>query len=309
MRIAVCLTDNRPDPWVAGLQRALPHATIDVWTGAAPPAATADYAVVWAPPQSFIDAQPRLKALFNIGAGVDALAGLGLQPHTRIVRLDDAGMSVQMAEYVCHALIRHFREFDVYEAEARAGRWAFRKPLARTDIPVGIMGLGVLGQRVAGAVAQFEFPLLGWSNSAKDLAGVRCFAGPGQLHGFLAGTRVLVNLLPLTEATRGILNRDTLSRLLPGAYLINIARGAHLVDADLIELLDTGHLAGATLDVFRQEPLPPGHPFWQHPKITVTPHASARTLRDESIAQIAGKIRALERGEPVAGVVDRERGY
>ncbi|MDB5732138.1 MAG: D-isomer specific 2-hydroxyacid dehydrogenase NAD-binding [Variovorax sp.] len=309
MRITVCLTDLRPESWIEGLRAALPEADVEVWS---PGAAPADHAVVWAPPQRFLDEQPHLRGLFNIGAGVDALLRLKLPPQTRVVRLDDAGMSVQMAEYVCHALIRHFREFDGYEAEAREGRWSYRKPRERQDFPVGIMGLGVLGERVARAVAQFEFPVNGWSRSPKAIDGVRSFAGEGGLDAFLAASRVLVCLLPLTPDTRGILRRETLGRLhggRPGGYLINVARGAHLVDDDLIALLDSGQLAGAMLDVFEVEPLPAGHPFWRHPKITVTPHASARTLRDESIAQIAGKIRAMERGEPVAGVVDAQRGY
>ena len=246
---------------------------------------------------------------FNTGAGVDALLKLRIAPGTRIVRLDDAGMSVQMAEYECHAVIRHFREFDGYEADVAQGRWSYRKPRARADFPVGVMGLGVLGQRVAGALRQFDFPVRGWSRSAKAVDGVACYAGPATFHNFLSSCRVLVNLLPLTPDTQDILNRDTLSRLRPGAYLINVARGAHLVDDDLLALLDEGHMAGATLDVFRAEPLPAGHVFWKHPKITVTPHTSARTLRDESIAQIAGKILALERGEPIAGLVDPARGY
>jgi glyoxylate/hydroxypyruvate reductase len=225
------------------------------------------------------------------------------------VRLDDAGMSVQMAEYVCHALIRHFREFDHYERDVAQGKWSYRRPRLRSECPVGIMGLGVLGQRVARAVAQFEFPVMGWSRSPRQVQGVRCFAGAAALPEFLKSSRVLVCLLPLTEDTRDILRRDTLSQLQAGGYVINVARGAHLVEEDLIPLIDSGHLTGATLDVFRQEPLPAGHPFWNHPKITVTPHTSARTLRDESIAQIAGKILALQRGEPVAGVVDHARGY
>ena len=309
IRIAVCLTDNRPDPWIEGLRAALPEAEVQNWT---PGAAPADHAVVWAPPQRFLDEQRGLRGLFNIGAGVDALLKLEMSPQTRVVRLDDAGMSVQMAEYVCHALIRHFREFDAYEAEARSGRWSYRKPRERSDFPVGVMGLGVLGERVARAVAQFEFPVNGWSRSPRQIEGLRCFAGQSQFGGFLGASRVLVNLLPLTPETRGILNRDTLSKLnggRPGGYLINVARGAHLVDDDLIPLLDSGQLAGATLDVFNVEPLPAGHPFWSHPKITVTPHGSARTERDTSIAQIAGKIRAMERGEAVAGVVDAVRGY
>jgi glyoxylate/hydroxypyruvate reductase A len=158
-------------------------------------------------------------------------------------------------------------------------------------------------------LVHFEFPVLGWSRTAKALPGVRCLAGDAQFGDFLAATRILVCLLPLTPGTRGIMNAGNLSRLMPGGYVINVARGAHLVDEDLIALLDSGHLAGAALDVFRTEPLPAQHPFWRHPKITLTPHTSARTLRDESIAQIAGKIRGLERGEPIAGVVDRERGY
>ena len=164
-------------------------------------------------------------------------------------------------------------------------------------------------QRVAKALRVFEFPVFGWSRSPKAIEGVVTHSGEVGLDTFLGNSRVLVNLLPLTPDTRDILNRKSLGRLKLGGYLINVARGAHLVEDDLLALLDSGHMAGATLDVFRTEPLPAGHPFWQHPKITVTPHTSARTLRDESIAQIAGKIRALEAGQPVAGVVDPVRGY
>ncbi len=306
MRITLCLTANKPEPWQAGLQAALPGAQIDIWTPGAP---LADHAVVWAPPQDFIDEQTQLKALFNIGAGVDALLQLKLPPQLQVVRLDDAGMSVQMAEYVCHAVIRHFREFDGYEADSRQGRWGYRKPRSRADFAVGVMGLGVLGERVAKALTSFEFPVHGWSRTPRTIEGVVCHHGEDRLDVFLSQCRVLVNLLPLTPQTTDILNRRTLGRLKPGGYVINVARGAHLVDDDLIALIDSGHLAGATLDVFRTEPLPPEHPFWRHPAITVTPHTSARTLRDESIAQIAGKIARLERGEPVAGLVDPVRGY
>lgn len=306
MRITVCLSQQKPEPWVAGLQAALPGAQVSAWQPGDPPA---DWAVVWAPPQAFIDEQTDLRALFNTGAGVDALLKLRLPPSLRVVRLDDAGMSVQMAEYVCHAVIRHFREFDGYEADTREGRWSYRKPRSRADWPVGVMGLGVLGTRVAQALRVFDFPVHGWSRSPREVPGVVCHAGEAALDGFLASCRVLVNLLPLTPQTENILNRQTLGRLLPGGYLINVARGAHLVDDDLLALLDSGYLAGATLDVFRTEPLPAAHPFWSHPRLTVTPHTSARTLRDESIAQIAGKIAALQRGEPVAGVVDPVRGY
>jgi glyoxylate/hydroxypyruvate reductase A len=306
MRILFFANNTRAQPWIDALRAELPEADIEEWqSGAAP----ADYSVVWSPPQQLFDEQPGLKAVFSLGAGVDAMLKLRLPPATKVIRLDDAGMSVQMAEFVCHALIRHFRELDVYEQESRAGRWAFRKPRRREEFPVGIMGLGVLGERVAAAVRHFEFPVRGWSRTPKDIDGVQCYAGHEQFDAFLGATRVLVCLLPLTRETEGIINRSTLAQLRPGAYVISVARGAHLVDEDLVEMLDSGHVAGATLDVFRTEPLPAGHPFWTHPKITVTPHTSARTLRDETISQIVDKMRRLERGEPVAGVVDRERGY
>lgn len=306
MRILFHATHTKPGPWVDGLQAQCPEATVEAW---APGAPQADYAVVWSPPQQLLDEQPRLKALFNTGAGVDALLRLSLPPGLRLVRIDDGGMAVQMAEFVCHAVIRHVRELDVYEQGIRQGQWAYRRPRQREEFPVGVMGLGVLGARVARALQHFEFPVLGWSRSPRQLEGVRCFAGPQELDAFLAASRILVCLLPLTPETENILDRRTLGRLQPGGYLVNVARGGHLVEADLLALLDAGHLAGAAIDVLREEPPPPAHPFWTHPKIALTPHTSARTLREESIAQIAGKIRAMERGEPVAGVVDRAKGY
>jgi glyoxylate/hydroxypyruvate reductase A len=306
MRVVYYSADQDAAAWIPGLQAALPRAHIALWEPGAP---RADYAVVWKPPQQMLDEQSHLKALFNTGAGVDALLKLRLPAGVPVVRLDDAGMSVQMAEYVCHAVIRHFREFAGYEADMDTGKWSFRKPRNRLDFPVGVLGLGVLGERVARAVAQFDFPVIGWTRTPRSLAGVQCFAGDAQLDVFLAATRVLVCLLPLTPDTENLLNAQRLAKLRSGGYVINVARGAHVVDADLIAQIDSGHLAGATLDVFRVEPLPRDHPFWQHPKITITPHTSARTLRTESIAQIVGKIAAMERGESVAGRVDADRGY
>jgi glyoxylate/hydroxypyruvate reductase len=309
MRITFCCTDTRPQPWLEGFRAVLPEAVIEVWS---PGSVPADYAVVWAPPQQFFDEQTCLKGIFNIGAGVDALMSLRLPAGVPVLRIEDAGMAVQMAEYVCYTVIQHFREFDSYAADIAQGRWSYRKPRRRNDFPVGVMGLGVLGQRVCSALAQFDFPVRGWSRSMKSLDGVQCFYGKDGFNDFLAASRILVCLLPLTPDTEGILRYETLSRLQPGAYLINVARGRHLIDEDLLALLESGRMAGATLDVFRAEPLPPAHPFWLHSKIRITPHTSARTLREESIAQIAQKIFALEGGELIAslaGVVDLKKGY
>ena len=305
LRISFCARTD-PQPWFDALRQEFPKAQLQAWSSGAPPA---DYAIVWAPPQQFFDEQTQLKALFNMGAGVDALLKRDIAPQLPIVRLNDAGMAVQMAEYVCHALIRHTRQFDVFEAQARTCLWHEPVALERARYPVGILGLGVLGERVARAVAALDFPVLAWSRSAKQVDGVRSFCGADQLPAFLAQTRVLVNLLPLTPETENLLNRSTLGQLQSGAYLINVARGRHVVEDDVLALLDSGHLAGAALDVFRTEPLPPEHPFWRHPRVTVTPHIAARTLLPDTVAQIAGKIRALEAGLPIDGLVDRSRGY
>jgi glyoxylate/hydroxypyruvate reductase A len=306
MHITFCCTGTRAAPWIEAFAAAMPEATVTEWAPGAPPA---DHAVVWAPSQQFLDEQAQLRGIFNIGAGVDGLMRLRLPAGVPVVRLDDGGMAVQMAEFVTHAVVRHFRELDGYEADMAAGKWSYRKPQDRADFPVGILGLGVLGQRVAQALQVFEFPVRGWSRSPRSVEGVECFSGTDGLSAFLAGTRVLVCLLPLTADTQDILNRTTLSQLLPGGYLINVARGGHLVENDLLALLDEGHLAGAALDVFRTEPLPAGHPFWGDSRIAITPHTSARTLRPQTVAQIVGKIRALEQGQPIAGIVDPARGY
>jgi glyoxylate/hydroxypyruvate reductase len=186
MRITFCCTDAKPEPWLIGLRAALPQADVSLWQSGAP---QADYAVVWAPPQQFFDEQPGLQAAFNTGAGVDALLKLRIARQTQLVRLDDAGMSVQMAEYVCHAVIRHFRELDSYEADTRAGKWSFRKPRGRLDFPVGVLGLGVLGQRVAKSLAMFDFPVQGWSQSPKQIEGVHCWHGVDQLDEFLRNAK------------------------------------------------------------------------------------------------------------------------
>ncbi|MEH3086098.1 MAG: glyoxylate/hydroxypyruvate reductase A [Xylophilus ampelinus] len=306
MHIAFCCTDVPAQPWLADLRAALPEARIDAWS---PGDAPADHAVVWMPPQAFFDAQPRLRSIFNIGAGVDALLKLRLPPGVPLVRIDDGGMAVQMAEYVCHAAIGYFREFGAYAADAVAGRWLPREARDRRDFTVGVLGLGVLGQRVAQALRQFEFPVRGWSRTPKAIEGIDCYAGDDGLDDFLAGTRLLACLLPLTPDTRDILRRETLSKLPRGAYLVNVARGAHLVEDDLLALVDAGHIAGATLDVFREEPLPADHPLRRRPRIAVTPHISAQSLRADCVAQIAAKLRAMGRGEPVAGLVDPARGY
>ena len=270
-----------------------------------------DYAVTWAPPEAMLRPLASVKAVFLTGAGADGILKFDAQlPHSvPIVRLGDAGMGVQMAEYVTHAVLRYYRRFDEYEAQARAGQWTPLPQHNREDFSVGVLGMGVLGTRVLQALKEFGFPLRSWSRSARSVEGVQCFHGADGLDTFLRGSRVAVCLLPLTPDTPNILNRGNMCKLPQGAYLINVGRGAHVAEPDLLALVKSGHIAAATLDVFRNEPLPVQHPFWQEPRITITPHISALTLRRESVQQIADKIRSFESGQPVADIVDRNLGY
>jgi len=307
MKILLQSPRDEHDAWRAALSAALPDATIVAW----PDTLTEpDYALVFKPPADLFGKARPVKAIFNLGAGVDALLGVPTLPEgIPVIRLEDAGMAAQMTEYVVLAVLAAYRESREYAAQQREGRWQTRPRLPKSQFGVGILGFGVLGQAVATALAPFAFLIRGWSAARKEVPGVESFAGLSELRAFLASSRVLVCLLPSTRETRNLLDKANLGHLPRGAHLVNVARGDIVVDEDLVALLDEGHLAGATLDVFREEPLPSTHPFWHHPKIALTPHTSAVTVIEDSIAQITGKIRRLERGEPVTGVVDRSRGY
>jgi glyoxylate/hydroxypyruvate reductase A len=307
MKILLQTPIERADEWQAALAAAMPDGAIALWPDAP---ASPDYALVWKPPADlFVRARP-VRAIFNLGAGVDGLMSVPTLPNdVPVIRLEDAGMAEQMADYVTLAVLRAYREIDAYAAQQRETLWRTRPVTAKSTFGVGFLGFGVLGTAVAKALSPFGFPLYAWSRTRKATPGVVSYAGFAELHEFLAKARVLVCMLPATADTASLLDGATLRTLPRGAHLVNVARGGIVVDEDLIAALDSGHLSGATLDVFREEPLPREHPFWHHPSIALTPHVSAVTLIDDSVAQIAAKIRRLERGEPVTGVVDRVRGY
>jgi glyoxylate/hydroxypyruvate reductase A len=292
--------------WQEAIEREIPEATLRTWPQAG---AVADYAMVWKPPAAMLAELSSVRAVFNLGAGVDAILGGAAWPAgVPLIRLEDAGMAEQMAEYASYAVLRRYREFEAYEQAQRAGDWRPRLRVDKRAFAVGILGLGVLGACVAKALGALGFPVNAWSRARKDMHGVRSFACD-ELDAFLATCSVLVCMLPLTPQTRHLLDRSTLARLPAGAYVVNVARGALVVEPDLLTLIDSGHLSGAMLDVFDDEPLPRAHAFWHHPRITVTPHISAATRIDESVCQVAAKIRRLEAGLPVSGVVDASRAY
>lgn len=309
MKILFVAADPKPERWTSLIQQHLPEAEIQVWHSDMA-GCEADYAIVWHPPATLFDKEPQLKAVFNLGAGVDALVQIPNLPRdVPVVRLEDAGMSVQMAEYVAYHVIGISRDMDAYREQQAAGQWKLRRPIERSEWPVGVLGLGHIGQRVARTLAALDYPVMGWARSAHSLEGVRSFSGREELDRFLGETRVLVNTLPLTDSTRDLIDYSLLAKLRPDAVVINVGRGEHLVDEDLSRAIEEGRVSRAVLDVFREEPLPGTHPFWQTPQVTITPHVSARTLREATIAQIAEKIVALENGQSVSGVIDIQRGY
>ncbi|MDI9106470.1 glyoxylate/hydroxypyruvate reductase GhrA [Serratia marcescens] len=299
--------------WLAGIKQRLPQAEIREWQrGDERPA---DYALVWRPPHEMLANRRDLKAVFALGAGVDAILDQErkhsgtLPAGVPLLRLEDTGMAQQMQEYALSYVLRYFRRFDEYQALQQRQEWQPLDPHSLDDFTIGILGAGVLGQSVARKLTEFGFSVRCWSRSAKQIDGVQSFAGEAQRAAFLDGVKLVINLLPNTPETVGILNRELFAQLSTGAYLINIARGAHLVEADLLTALDQGQLAAATLDVFAREPLPQDHPFWRHPRVTITPHIAAITLPQQAMDQIVANIRALEAGHAPAGVVDRQRGY
>jgi glyoxylate/hydroxypyruvate reductase A len=269
-----------------------------------------DYALVWLPEPGDMKRYPNLKVIFNLGAGVDKLlADKTLPYHLPIVRLVDPGLTAGMTEYVLLHTLRYHRGQQILDEQQKQRVWRQKLfPLARNR-KVGIMGIGVLGADAAAKLVALEFDVAGWSRQPKSLPGVKSFHGEEGLKAFLARTEILICLLPLTAGTRGILNAKLFAQLPKGAFLINAARGGHLVDADLIAALESGHIAHATLDVFHQEPLPADNPLWAHPKITVTPHVASLTQPETAIPVVFEGIRLHQAGLPIPNPVDLTKGY
>jgi glyoxylate/hydroxypyruvate reductase len=299
---------DAPEPWREAIGAALPGLPFHVWPETGDPGKVR-YTLVWKPPAGWHRRFPNLQAILSLGAGVDAiLADPDLPPGIPVLRLVDAGLSRQMAEYAAYGVLLFHRRMHEYSLQQRQSRWEPLPPSATGDCNVGIMGLGVLGAEAARYISGMGYPVLGWSRTPKRIPGATCYSGD-DLDRFLAHTQILVNFLPLTPATEGLLNARLFARLPAGACLVNLARGVHVVDADLLAALDSGHLGGALLDVFHEEPLAADHPFWTHPRILVTPHVAAVTLASEAAAQVIANLKRLERGEQPLGIVDRAAGY
>jgi glyoxylate/hydroxypyruvate reductase A len=301
--------DDPPEPWRDALVRALPGMPFRIWPDVGDPGAVR-YALVWKPPPGMLKTLHGLKAILSLGAGVDhLLLDPELPRSIPVVRMVDAGYADQMSEYALYGVLHFHRRMGEYREQQARALW---RPLDATAVAqrsVGVMGAGVLGGDFIRKLLPLGFRVRVWSRTHKALDGVECFSGAEGLAAFLAGTQILVNFLPLTPETRGLLNASTLGRLPRGACLVNIARGAHLVEPDLLAALETGHVGGVMLDVFAQEPLPAEHPFWSHPRVVVTPHIAGQAIAELMVNQVVDNIRRVERGEAPHGQVDLARGY
>lgn len=309
MAILFCSTVDSATRWRSELLRRRPEREFRIWPDIGDPAAI-DYAIVWRPPPGLLASLPRLKLILSLGAGVDhLLSDPHLPRHVPVVRLVDPHLVDAMSEFVALGVLRlHRQDFD-YLAQQRAGEWRERDQKNAGERPVGILGFGTIGQAAGRKLRALGFPVAGWSRSPRQIEGFSTYDGASGFAAFLAVSEILVCLLPLTPETEGILNAATFAQLPRGAGLVNAGRGGHLVEADLIPALDSGQLSGAVLDVFREEPLPPDHAFWRHPRILVTPHIAGVTNPSTAAPIMIDAIRRFEAGEPVPNVVDPARGY
>lgn len=309
MAFLIIAPGTKVTSWVKYLSLLDPGIDIRIWPDTGDPDEI-EFALSWHHPAGEFNKYKNLKCIASLGAGVDhILADPNLPAGVPITRVVEHSMAQSMSEYVVLGVLNHCRQFDAYRTDQSKKKWQPRIPLLAADMRIGIMGLGQLGTDVAHKLSTLGFPVSGWSQTPKDIEGVKCLAGVEALDDFLSQTRILICLLPLTAKTKGILNQNTFNMLPAGAYVINIARGQHLIEKDLLDALDSGQLDGACLDVFEVEPLPEDHPFWSHPKIIVTPHISSLTFPKAVAPQIIENYQRTKTGKPLLHVVDAECGY
>jgi glyoxylate/hydroxypyruvate reductase A len=294
--------------WAERFARAMPGLPFRVWPDSGDPR-DVRYLAAWEPPDDLATRFPNLEVLFSTGAGIDQFDLSAIPKALPVVRMVEPGIVGGMVEYVTLAVLSIHRDWRAYLDQQRAGQWQAHRVHPAAARRVGVLGLGVLGRAVLEKLRGFGFACAGWSRSPQDIEGVECHAGPDGLQTFLARTDILICLLPLTDETRGILARPLFDRLPRGASVINVGRGGHLVQQDLLQALDAGQIGNAILDVCEPEPLPSDHPFWAHPKVVLTPHIASMTQPETAVDAVIDNIRRHRDGLPMTGLVDRARGY
>ena len=300
---------GRGDSWRRALLAADPGLDLRQWPEVGDPA-DIEYALVWFPPKGALKSYPNLKVIFSIGAGVDHLASDPELPKgVPIVRMVEPGLTAGMTEFVLMSVLYHHRFMLDYAEQRRNKVWREIDQVPPWDRRVGIMGLGVLGGDVVEKLVALRFDVAGWSRSPKDLPGVAGFHGPDGFIPFLNRSDILVCLLPLTAETTGLLDARAFAALPEGAALVSVGRGPQVVEADLLAALETGRLRAATLDVFQTEPLGPESPFWDHPRVVLTPHVASLTIAKTASQFVIDNIRRHQAGQPLLHVVDPDQGY
>ncbi len=306
MSIALVIPDRKLDQLQQKLQQQLPGIRIEIWPEITEPSAVT-FAVLWRQPPGCLLQMPNLTALQSFGAGVDNILTDPTLPDLPLARIVDPMLTQSMLNYL-QGVVQHYQlRLDEFSAQQRKQIWKARSPRKLQHICV--LGLGELGQATACHFAGLGFSVSGWSASQKALPGVQCFAGETAFAAAVSNADLVICLLPLTAQTENLLNQQRLALFKPGVILVNVARGAIVDDLALLQNLDSGHISAACLDVFRTEPLPPEHPFWQHPSILLTPHISAVTNADTAVAQIAENYRRSLAGLPLHNLVCQQRGY
>ena len=300
---------DNADLWRREIGARVPDLEFRVWPDSGNPADVEFVLLFRAEPGMFVPFS-NLRAILATGAGVDGiLQDPHLPRHVPLARIVDPWMTTAMGQWVVHAVLHTSRKMDAYAEQQRRGEWRELEEWTDHTPQVGILGCGEIGGFAGRALAGLGFAVAGWTRTPKDLGQIRNFAGEAALPGFLAWSEFLVCLLPLTPATEGLLNAETFARLPRGAHFINAARGRHVVTADLLAALDSGQLASAFLDVTEPEPLPPDHPLWTHPKVTLTPHVAGITNPYTAAAQVVENIRRVRAGEPLLNRLDAASGY
>lgn len=295
--------------WRDLMPRLVPGLTVRQWPDDAGDLGAVRFVAGWAPPAGLLARLPALEAVFSVGAGIDHIDLAEVPANVPVVRMIDTELAEAVAEYVCLAVLALHRDLPGYAAAQARRDWAPVHRLTTTKRRVGVMGLGQIGRAVLARLAPFGFPLAGWSRSPTKIPGVTCHAGDAERAEFLAACDILICLLPLTDETRGILDARLFAGLPQGARLVNAGRGGHLVQADLLAALESGRLSAAMLDVTDPEPLPPGDPLWTDPRILITPHVAGTTDPERGAEAIAANIARHIAGQPMEGVVPRDRGY
>lgn len=298
----------RGEQWKALFARHAPDIEWRAWPDIGDPA-DIDYLAAWQAPEDLETLLPNLKVLYALSAGVDQLDLSRLPSHVPVVRLLDPGITRGMCEYASFAVLSLHRDMLRYRQQQVARCWQALLLQPSSSRRIGVMGLGTQAREILKTLQPLGFALSGWARSRHHMPGVECYAGDAQLPAFLSQCDILLCVLPLTEHTQGILDRTLFEQLPHGAALINMGRGGHLVESDLLDALASGQLSGAVIDVLQQEPAPPDHPFWDHPQILLTPHIAAMTQPDSAFGVLLENIRRHQNGEPMVGQIDRTQGY